>query len=211
MSSSFWLDVSKRIIQKLSDLRVFTKRLGFSPLVIEKKICNDITSTSLTRFILVWNLITPILDPVVASKIVFTKNVEELEEYIAPDSLPIVITGDASRPALDDQELKHFPVAGSRLIPSDTPNIKLYWDTIDDFESKTEAWAKVPEFGGDEDALNRLRLGQNYRVTRVKAEKHLRGETSYHTKGLITIDDNDRLLINYNTSTWDKKDITDWV
>lgn len=151
------------------------------------------------------------MDPVVANKIVFTKNLEELEKYIAPDSLPIVITGDASKPSLDDQELKEFPKAGSRMIPSDTPEIKIYWDNVQDFESKTEAWAKTPEFGGDEDALNRLRLAQMYRVTRVKAEKITRGETSYHVKGLIHINHNDRLIISYQTSTWDSKDITDWV
>ncbi|OAD70505.1 hypothetical protein PHYBLDRAFT_89013, partial [Phycomyces blakesleeanus NRRL 1555(-)] len=33
-------------------------------------------------FSTVWNLITPLLDPVVASKIHFTKNLEELSEYI---------------------------------------------------------------------------------------------------------------------------------
>ncbi|KAL0577107.1 hypothetical protein ABG067_008861, partial [Albugo candida] len=157
-----------------------------------------------------WNLITPILDPVVASKIVFTKNVEELEKYIAPDSLPIIITGDTTKPSLDDQELKSFPKSGSRMIPSDTPDIKIYWENVQEFESKTEAWAKVTEFGGDRDALNRLKLGQLYRVTRVKAEKYLRGETSYHVKGLIHINHNDRLIITYNNSTWGSKDITDW-
>lgn len=59
--------------------------------------------------------------------------------------------------------------------------------------------------------MARLKLGQQYRVTRIKAEKLLRGETSYHTKGLVSIDENDRLVLNYNTGSWVKKDITDWV
>ncbi|KAL0136463.1 CRAL-TRIO domain-containing protein [Mucor lusitanicus] len=162
-------------------------------------------------FSTIWNLITPILDPVVASKIVFTKNLEDLEKYVASDSLPIIITGDKSHPAMDDLKAETTPKAGYRLLPADDPRIKNYWDTVVDYEAKTENWCKTREFGGDEDAMDRLRLGQHYRVTRVKAEKIMRGETVYHVKGLIRIDDNDRLIINYNTSTWGEKDITDWV
>ncbi|KAG1118663.1 hypothetical protein G6F42_013143 [Rhizopus arrhizus] len=162
-------------------------------------------------FSTIWNLITPILDPVVASKIVFTKNLDELEKYVASDSLPIIITGDKRRPAMDDLNAQTTPKAGYRLLPADNPRIKNYWDTVVDYEKKTENWCKIREFGGDEDAMDRLKLGQHYRVTRVKAEKIMRGETVYHVKGLIRIDDNDRLIINYNTSTWGEKDITDWV
>ncbi|KAL9560557.1 hypothetical protein PS6_000012 [Mucor atramentarius] len=162
-------------------------------------------------FSTIWNLITPILDPVVASKIVFTKNLDELEKYVASDSLPIIITGDKSRPAMDDLKAQTTPKAGYRLLPADNPRIKNYWDTVVDYEKKTENWCKIREFGGDGDAMDRLKLGQHYRVTRVKAEKIMRGETVYHVKGLIRIDDNDRLIINYNTSTWGEKDITDWV
>lgn len=156
-------------------------------------------------------MITPILDPVVASKIVFTKNLDELEKYVVSESLPIIITGDKSRPAMDDLKAETVPKAGYRLLPADEPRIKNYWDTVVDYETKTENWCKTREFGGDEDALDRLRLGQHYRVTRVKAEKIMRGETAYHVKGLIRIDKNDRLIINYNTNTWGQKDITDWV
>ncbi|KAL9551536.1 hypothetical protein MBANPS3_004205 [Mucor bainieri] len=162
-------------------------------------------------FSTIWNLITPILDPVVASKIVFTKNLDDLEKYVASDSLPIIITGDKSHPAMDDLKAETTPKAGYRLLPADDPRIKIYWDTVVDYESKTEQWCKIREFGGDQDAMDRLKLGQHYRVTRVKAEKIMRGETVYHVKGLIRIDDNDRLIINYNTSTWGEKDITDWV
>lgn len=112
---------------------------------------------------------------------------------------------------MDDLKAETTPKAGYRLLPSDDARIKNYWDTVVDYECKTENWCKIREFSGDEDAMDRLRLGQHYRVTRVRAEKIMRGETVYHVKGLIRIDDNDRLLINYNTSTWGEKDITDWV
>ncbi|KAI8647089.1 CRAL-TRIO domain-containing protein [Parasitella parasitica] len=163
-------------------------------------------------FSTIWNLITPILDPVVASKIVFTKNLEELEKYLPSDTLPIIITGDKSHPALDDLEAESTPKAGYRTPPADNPRIRNYWETVDEYEVKTREWCKASrEAGGDEAALDRLKLGQHYRVTRVKAEKVLRGETTYHVKGLICVDENDRLLINYNNSSWRQRDITEWV
>lgn len=151
------------------------------------------------------------MDPVVASKIVFTKNLDELKTYIDADGLPFIITGDKTKPSLDDLPSPRLPRAGSKSISNDSPVVQLYWNEIGNYESITKQWAKIEEFGGDTDALERLKLGQQYRVIRIKAEKVLRGETSYHTKGLVLINENDRLIINYNTSSWVKKDITDWV
>ncbi|KAJ5606458.1 CRAL-TRIO domain-containing protein [Penicillium lagena] len=42
----------------------------------------------------IWNIIKGWLDPVVASKIHFTKNREDLEEFIAPERLPKELEGD---------------------------------------------------------------------------------------------------------------------
>ncbi|KAI7899608.1 CRAL-TRIO domain-containing protein [Cokeromyces recurvatus] len=162
-------------------------------------------------FTKIWNLITPILDPVVASKIVFTKNVTELENYIDEGSLPIIITGDANRPAVDDIQADRSPQAGCLSPPLNEACVKAYWDAVADYESKTKSWANIREFGGDQDALDRLKLAQSYRITRVKAEKMMRGETIYHVKKLIYTDENDRLIVNYNTRTWGKEDITEWV
>lgn len=156
-------------------------------------------------------MITPLLDPVVASKIVFVKSKEELEKYIDQDSLPIIITGDKSKPAMDDLPLQEKPKVGHSVPPADEPRIKMYWNTVNEYEQTTKQWADNPSLCGTEDALNRLKLGQMYRLARVKAEKVMRGETSYHIKGLIRIDENDRLFVNYNTRTWKEKDITEWV
>ncbi|KAI7896465.1 CRAL-TRIO domain-containing protein [Mucor mucedo] len=162
-------------------------------------------------FSTIWSLITPLLDPVVASKIVFTKNLDDLKKYIDAEGLPVIITGDKTKPSLDDLAPPRPPQAGPKCVPADTPVIRLYWETVNVYEIDTKQWCAVPEFGGDADALARLRLAQQYRIARIKAEKVLRGETSYHTKGLVSIDENDRLIINYNTGSWVKKDITEWV
>ncbi|GAA5816871.1 hypothetical protein MFLAVUS_010405 [Mucor flavus] len=163
-------------------------------------------------FSTVWNLISPLLDPVVASKIVFTKNLEELEKFIDSDGLPVIITGDTGNPSLDDLPLSRSPEPGYKDVPVDLPCVKQYWDTVANYETQTLQWANQPAPTNlEQDLLDRLKIAQLYRLSRIKAEKVLRGETSYHVKGLIEINENDRLIINYNTRTWGRKDITDWV
>ncbi|KAI8987593.1 CRAL-TRIO domain-containing protein [Mycotypha africana] len=161
-------------------------------------------------FTKIWNLITPILDPVVASKILFTKDVNELEKHIDKDCLPVIITGDESRPALDDLKAPREAEPGCLSPHEADPRMQAYHNMIKEYEAATQQWAKSSASGA-EDAMDRLKLAQQYRLTRIKAEKLLRGETSYHVKGLINITDDDRLIIKYNTSTWQEKDITEWV
>ncbi|ORE05449.1 CRAL/TRIO domain-containing protein [Rhizopus microsporus var. microsporus] len=158
-------------------------------------------------FSTVWNLITPLLDPVVVSKIVFTKTAQDLEQYIPADSLPSLITGDASKLSFDERTTGGVPKPGRLSVPPDEPNVEAYWKNVSEYEKMTIEWAKSE----NDDALERLKLGQNHRVCRVKAEKLLRGETSYHTKGMIHINQDDRLIISYKTNLWDSQDITDWV
>lgn len=103
-----------------------------------------------------------------------------------------------------------MPKPGYKVPPVDDSRVKAYWEIIKDYESITKDWSSRSEFGGENDALDRLKLGQQYRIVRVKAEPVLRGDSNHHAKGLIYIDQ-DRLHINYNTPTWDDKDITEWV
>lgn len=158
-------------------------------------------------FSTIWNLITPLLDPVVASKIVFTKTVQDLEKYIPDDSLPSFITKDTSKPSFDERAVSDPPKAGSLSVPTSDTSVKEYWENVADYEKMTSEWAELDR----EDVLERLKLGQKYRIIRVKADKVMRGETSYHAKGMIKVDSNDRLIVSYKTSAWDSKDITDWV
>ncbi|EIE91027.1 hypothetical protein G6F46_005978 [Rhizopus delemar] len=158
-------------------------------------------------FSTIWNLITPLLDPVVASKIIFTKSVQDLQNHIPEDSLPSLITGDASKPSFDERTVSEPPRPGRISIPADDADVKSYWKNVLDYEKKTTEWAE----SNQESLLERLKLGQSYRISRVKAEKLIRGETSYHAKGMININKDDRLIVSYKTSSWDSKDITDWV
>ncbi|KAI8997345.1 CRAL-TRIO domain-containing protein [Pilobolus umbonatus] len=161
-------------------------------------------------FSTIWSIITPILDPVVASKINFTNSIEELEKFIPADSLPTIITNDPTRPCMDEREKGSVPKEGYSVIP-DCPEINNYKQMLEVYKKETIAWANQDKAPDSEDAMNRLRLGLKYRVARIRADKVLRGETSFHTKGFIKITENNRLIIKYDTEIWRSKDITDWI
>ncbi|KAI8376826.1 CRAL-TRIO domain-containing protein [Blakeslea trispora] len=164
-----------------------------------------------------WNLVTPILDPVVASKIIFTKTIDELQNYIDEDCLPIIASGNKDKPSMDDIEAKRKPIAGQYPAPANDARIQHYWQTVKEYESSTKTWSNTPtaiieeQTMREKDALDRLRLAQELRSVRLRAEKVFRGETGYHAKGLIKLTDEGRLLICYNTNTWKEKDVTEWV
>lgn len=141
-----------------------------------------------------------------ATKIVFPKTVDELEAYIDKESLPTIITGEPDTSANNTKS----PAAGHKLPPADDPKVQAYWENVKNYEVKTKEWMSNSEFGGDDDALDRLKYGQEYRIIRVRAEPVMRGESGHHAKGLIYMDQ-ERLHINYNTPTWGDKDITEWV
>ena len=60
----------------------------------------------------IWNIVKNWLDPVVASKIVFTKNLKDLTKYIDLDQLPTYLKGENDAVNLD----KYTPPDGSRDI-----------------------------------------------------------------------------------------------
>ncbi|KAI8881356.1 CRAL/TRIO domain-containing protein [Backusella circina FSU 941] len=156
-------------------------------------------------FSTIWSMITPLLDPVVVSKIIFTKSVGQLEQYIDAEGLPMIISGDTSRPCKDERT-KCAPLkAGSVQIPK-TPNVDVYWTTINQYQKQTLEWAESDK----ESTLNRLESAQAYRMARIRAESSLRGETSYHGKGLVQLTD-DRLILDYGTESWKPTDVTEWV
>ncbi|KAI8367660.1 CRAL-TRIO domain-containing protein [Radiomyces spectabilis] len=160
-------------------------------------------------FSTVWNLITPLLDPVVASKIHFTKNVDELTKYVDMASLPGNISGEKGKKTLDEQKVDP-PKAGT-LVKPNTPAIQDYHDMIKEFQYETAEWAnsKTPEDAKDDGS--RLELAKQYRMMRIKSERDLRGPSSYETKGLATITDEHRLIIDFGNSNWTPLDITESV
>ncbi|KAF7723049.1 hypothetical protein EC973_002383 [Apophysomyces ossiformis] len=155
-------------------------------------------------FSTVWAVIKPWLDPVVASKINFADNLDQLTQFIDMGALPSCITGETDKMSKDEIQMNP-PQAGT--LVNVTPAIKAYEEAIDEYEQETTRWisASSPEEEG------RKSLARKYRNARIQAENDIRGSTSYHVKGLVQITDEGRLVVDYGSEGWVPKDITDTV
>lgn len=154
-----------------------------------------------------WNLITPLLDPVVATKIHFTKNLDELTQYADMESLPSFITGDESKKTKDEKIKVDPPKPGSLTKPT-TAAVQAYEDMIKEYSNETAEWANTDKPAVD---AGRLELAKKYRMARIKADNDLRGPTTWKAKGMFNITDEGRLLIDFGSEKWVPVDITERV
>ncbi|CAO3630707.1 unnamed protein product [Cunninghamella blakesleeana] len=154
-------------------------------------------------FSTVWSMITPLLDPVVASKIHFTKNINELSGYVPMDVLPDFLTGKSeikkgtSRP--------FTPPAGS-LNNTKGPEFAAYESVIKGYIQETQAWIKSSDPASDP---KRKEQALKYRHASISVEQYLRARTTYHDLGLAEIE-NGRLLLKFSGKI-PVQDITDSV
>lgn len=159
-------------------------------------------------------MITPLLDPVVATKIKFTKNLDEFTQYIDIGSTPVIISGNPDCKTKDEASQIHKdPEAGSLDTVPDSPEYHAYQQEKELYLQDTLAWASNTSTSEDieKDALARLERARIYRVKRIQAEKDLRSPTIYHVKGLIKLTENGRLLIDLGGEQWVAQDITERV
>ncbi|KAI8082471.1 CRAL-TRIO domain-containing protein [Thamnidium elegans] len=161
-------------------------------------------------FSTIWNLITPLLDPVVASKIHFTKDCKELTNFVPMDALPGNITGEVGKKT-KDESMKIDPVAPGTLTTPSTPAYQDYQDMIKEYQFETLDWAKTKTAEGSNETETRRELARQYRVARIKAEFDVRGPTSYQAKGLITVNAEGRVFLDYGSDNWVPLDITETV
>lgn len=147
----------------------------------------------------VWSMIQPLLDPVVASKIHFTKTDEDLLEYIDKENLPEILSGTAHQsgkyvaPPVTDvvEAAKEFPEFAA---------------VKDKYEVATREWAASP--GAEMDSRQKLAL--EYRLERLKVESDVRANTHYHRVGMIKVEDG-RLLVDYQNSGSVQEDFTERI
>ncbi|KAI8067092.1 CRAL-TRIO domain-containing protein [Gongronella butleri] len=154
-------------------------------------------------FSTVWNMITPLLDPVVASKIHFTKNVDELANYVDKKVLPDFILGKSE--IKRNTKLPPLPPAGN-IANRKTPEYKEYEALCRKYMNETLAWCKT-----DQDAKNPERREQARIVRKgaIKVEPIIRGRTTFHEIGLADVE-NERLILKFFGNI-PAKDITDDV
>ncbi|KAI0857540.1 CRAL-TRIO domain-containing protein [Xylaria cubensis] len=133
----------------------------------------------------IWRIIRGWLDPVVASKVHFTNNVKDLEEFIDKDKIPDEMDGTSG------WSYKYIePVPGENAKMSDTETrdklIKEREALYEEFESKTIEWIH------EEDATKRTAIksersaiAQKLREQYWRLDPYVRSRTLYDRIGVI--------------------------
>ncbi|KAF3942179.1 Patellin-5 [Dactylella cylindrospora] len=140
----------------------------------------------------IWKIIRGWLDPVVASKVHFTSDVNDLAKFINKSQIPKFLEGD------EDWEYEYVePVPGENPFldstkPEDLEEKQLLteerWRIIEEYEQNTRDWIKEESKGAtvntpvkDERSGLRERLKINY----WGLDKYLRAQTYYDRIGMI--------------------------
>ncbi|KAI9822349.1 MAG: hypothetical protein M1827_000068 [Pycnora praestabilis] len=134
----------------------------------------------------IWSIIKGWLDPVVASKVHFTKNVEELERYVSRNHILKELGGDEDwtyryvEPIANENYLMSDGSAGERLLNEREQKVKEYeratLDWISGLDSQYEMAAKRKE---------RNRLAEDLRVGYWRIDPYTRARTLYDRVGII--------------------------
>ncbi|KAF9585733.1 hypothetical protein BGW38_000995 [Lunasporangiospora selenospora] len=132
----------------------------------------------------VWKIIEPWLDPVVASKIRFTRQDSELTEIIDANHLPVKYDGGK-----DKYTYKYIPVAEGEnsAMKDEAAKAKAMdeWKGIlQKFETVTREWVvcKKTEGARPQDVIEaeRAELAKELRVAYFKLDSHIRARNLYH-------------------------------
>ena len=131
----------------------------------------------------VWKLIRGWLDPVVAGKVHFTKNVEELAEFVERSHIIKELGGD------DPWTYQYIePIAGENKQLSDDVTRRRLLDeravVVKDYETITQQWIHDPNSA---DALQQKRaeLAERLRTGYWELDPFLRARTLYDRTGII--------------------------
>jgi hypothetical protein len=134
-------------------------------------------------FSAIWNIIKGWLDPVVASKIHFTKHLEDLEQYIPRSQIMKELGGD------EDWEYKYVePSPGENdVFKDEASRLKLEEERKADvleYEKKTFEWIAT---GADAASIkkNRDMLAQKLHDNYWQLDPYLRARTFYDRTGVI--------------------------
>ncbi|KAI9303934.1 CRAL-TRIO domain-containing protein [Cunninghamella echinulata] len=165
-------------------------------------------------FSTVWAVIKGWFDPVVVKKFQFTNNLDDFSKYIDLKNTPAIISGERDNLTKAEVTQVDDELSIGQANYEDKPDVVAYREEIDNYIKITKEWVATATPDEKEslnnDALVRLNYGLQYRLARVKAEKHLRAPTVYHLKGLVRLE-NDRLYIDFGDDDFKEQDITDRV
>ncbi|KAL8679751.1 MAG: hypothetical protein Q9186_003967 [Xanthomendoza sp. 1 TL-2023] len=131
----------------------------------------------------IWNIIKGWLDPVVASKVHFTKNIEELEHFVEKSHIIKELGGD------DPWEYNYIePSAGENQTMTDESTTKRLLDerasAVKEYETITQEWISDPE---NRTALQKKRneLAERLRSGYWQLDPYVRARSLYDRTGMI--------------------------
>jgi hypothetical protein len=133
----------------------------------------------------IWKIIRGLLDPVVASKVNFTNNVDEMEEFVARNQIPKELDGD------EDWSYQYIqPMIGenSKLQETETKQELLAerQNIVKAFEKATMEWIKdTSETRVEELKHHRNKLANDLRVDYWKLDPYVRARSYYDRTGMI--------------------------
>ncbi|KAF9314898.1 hypothetical protein BG003_003707 [Podila horticola] len=128
-----------------------------------------------------WKLIQPLLDPIVASKFVFTRNNEELHKVVPRERLPIIHYG-----GLDDWKYKYVPaVEGENFHQKDLAKkeelLAERHALEDKFDAITRAWVKTASGKSDSE---RDEIAEELREQYARLSPYVRAVNLYQRWGV---------------------------
>lgn len=130
----------------------------------------------------IWKIIKGWLDPVVASKVHFTKNIEELEEFVERNHIPKELGGDEAweykytEPTPNENETMKDEATKERLSRERAA-------IIQDYETTTQQWIHDPQ--GTALPQKRAELTDRLRTGYWQLDPYLRAKTLYDRAGMI--------------------------
>lgn len=136
----------------------------------------------------IWNIIKNWLDPVVASKVNFTKTEKDLEQFISLDNLPASLGGeDKFEPEyIPPQEHENDLIIESSEEKTQVLNERS--DIIERFIQATTKWIETEDSKDSAKYLEeKIKIGNELQANYLKLDKFVRGRTVFDRWGLIDI------------------------
>ena len=131
----------------------------------------------------IWSIIKGWLDPVVASKIHFTKHVEGLEEFVPKDHIPKELGGDDHfvylypEPVSGENDKMKDETTKNRLLEERVVNVK-------NFEAVTREWMKGPTTD-NKLVQERNNIVDQLRKSYWQLDPYVRARSQYDRNGMI--------------------------
>ncbi|KAJ4331893.1 phosphatidylinositol transfer protein csr1 [Ascochyta clinopodiicola] len=134
----------------------------------------------------VWSIVRGWLDPVVAGKVSFVKNVDELEKFVPRNQIPKELGGDENwsytypEPVAGENDTMQDE-ASRQAIQTDRTQI------VNRYESTVLAWVKAGAQGGSIEERRRERdaVAEELRQNYWKLDPYVRARTLYDRMGVI--------------------------